>query len=197
MRCLICALALAGAVSTSAQADFLVDNGSQPTGSGRTVSGDAVAGGWKVFQRVTISDAAWHITSVGVDGWSVADPLGLGMTGSIIGSDEFGNPNDKDVRATGSFFLGSDAFSSNWQYDEFDVTLDTGTYWVMWSDSGDTGFWSAIFLGTSGEASLSYSGGSFFDGPATALRIEGTVVPVPGALAAFGLMGLGLRRRRR
>ena len=34
---------------------FLLDNGSLPTGSGRTVSGGNIAGGWTVFQPFEVT----------------------------------------------------------------------------------------------------------------------------------------------
>ena len=61
-------LAMAGLMSAPVLAGYLVDNGSLPIGSGRTVSGPNIAGGWTVFQPFTVTEAAgWHVDTIGGD----------------------------------------------------------------------------------------------------------------------------------
>jgi MYXO-CTERM domain-containing protein len=175
---------------------FLLDNGSLPNGSGRTVSGANIAGGWTVFQPFEVTGPGWNVTTIGVDGWRVLDPMGLGMLGTLL-PDADGDPDEGNPIASNTFFLGTDAFNANWRDESFDVTLTPGMYWMKWEDNGDPGFWSAIFNAPQGLNSFSRrdDGGIFGSGP-TALRIAGEEIPAPGA---FGLLaiGLGMARRRR
>lgn len=55
---------------------FLLDNGSMANGSGRTVSGGNIAGGFTVFQPFTVPAPGWNVTTIGTDGWNVEDPAG-------------------------------------------------------------------------------------------------------------------------
>lgn len=175
---------------------FLLDNGSFPTGSGRTVSGGNIAGGWTVFQPFEVTGPGWNVTTIGVDGWRVLDPMGLGMLGTLL-PDSDGDPDEANPIASSTFFLATDAFNSNWRDESFDVTLAPGIYWMRWEDNGDPGFWSAIFNAPQGLDSFSRrDDGNIFPSGPTALRIAGTEVPAPGAFALFAL-GLGMARRRR
>ncbi|MEE9293889.1 MAG: hypothetical protein V3W34_02845 [Phycisphaerae bacterium] len=175
---------------------FLLDNGSLANGSGRTVSGGNISGGFTVFQPFEVTGPGWNVTTIGVDGWLVLDPLGLGMLGTLL-PDSGGDPDEANPIASNTFFLGTDPFNPNWRDEAFDVTLTPGMYWMMWEDNGDPGFWSAIFSAPQGLNSFSRrdDGAIFGSGP-TALRIAGTEVPAPGA---FGLLviALGAARRRR
>lgn len=176
--------------------DFLLDNGSIPNGRGRTVSGPNIAGGWTVFQPFEVTGPGWNVTTIGVDGWNVLDPQGLGMLGTLL-PDAGGDPDEANPIASTVYHLATDPFNANWQDESFDVTLMPGMYWMMWEDNGDPDHWSAIFLAPQGLNSFSRNdaGGIFGAGP-TALRIDGTLVPAPGG---FGLLviALGAARRRR
>lgn len=185
-----------GTIDWGASGDFLMNNGSLPTGSGRTVSRGNVAGGWTVFQPFTVTDPGWEITSIGVDGWGVLDPAGTGMLGSLL-SDSDGTPNEEDVLSSAVYFLGDDPFSANWQDEAQSATLAPGSYWLKWEDNNSADYWGAIFNAPSGENSFSRNdaGQEFGSGP-TALRISGTVVPEPTSLALLAIGGLALIRRR-
>ena len=175
---------------------FLLDNGSFANGSGRTVSGPNIAGGWTVFQPFEVTGPGWNVTTIGVDGWNVLDPLGLGMLGTLL-PDSDGDPDEANPIASNTFFLATDANSSNWRDEAFDVTLTPGIYWMMWEDNGDPGFWSAIFKAPQGLNSFSRTDdGQIFGSDPTALRIAGEEVPAPGVLGLFAI-GLGMTRRRR
>ena len=175
---------------------FLLDNGSNSDGTGRTVSGPGISGGWTIFQPFEVTGPGWNVTTIGVDGWLVLDPLGFGMLGTLL-PDSDGDPDEANPIASNMFFLATDPFNSNWRDETFDVTLTPGTYWMMWEDNGDSGFWSAVFNAPQGLNSFSRkdNGDEISSGP-TALRIVGTEVPAPGG---FGLLviGLGMARRRR
>ena len=175
---------------------FLLDNGSLPTGSGRTVSGGNIAGGWTVFQPFEVTGPGWNVTTIGVDGWLVLDPLGFGMLGTLL-PDDNGDPDEANPIASTVYHLATDPFNPNWQDESFDVTLTPGMYWMMWGDNGDPGFWSAVFSAPQGLNSFSRNdAGNIFGSGPTALRIAGTEVPAPGG---FGLLvvALGMARRRR
>lgn len=177
---------------------YLLDNGTTPNGSGRTVSGIGIANGWTVFQPFTVPSPGWDIDTIGVDGWNVQDPMGFGMLGTLLGDDGGGNPDENNPIADATYFLGNDAFSSNWRDEAFDVVLTPGTYWMRWTDNKDDNHWSAIFAGVTGDDSFSRrtSDGAIFPAGATALRIAGTVVPEPTSLGVLALGLLTLLRRR-
>lgn len=177
--------------------DFLLHNESIPDGSGRTVSGENIASGWTVFQPFVVTGPGWNVTTIGVDGWNILNPLGLDMLGTLL-PDDNGDPDIGNPIASALYDLATDAFGSNWRDESFDVTLTPGTYWMMWEDNGDANYWSAIFHATSGLNSFSVrtSDGNVFPAGPTALRIAGEEVPAPGALGLF-VIALGAARRRR
>ena len=175
---------------------FLLDNGSFPDGSGRTVSGGNISGGWTVFQPFLVTGPGWNVTTIGVDGWNVLDPQGLGMLGTLL-PDAAGTPDEGNPIASNTYSLATDPFNSNWRDEAFNVVLTPGMYWMMWEDNGDADHWSAIFNAPQGLASFSRTdAGSIFGSGPTALRIAGEEVPAPGALGLF-VIGLGMTRRRR
>ncbi len=175
---------------------FLLDNGSIADGSGRTVAGGNISGGWTLFQPFEVTGPGWNVTTIGVDGWNVLDPLGLGMLGTLL-PDAGGNPDEGNPIASNTYFLGVDPFNPNWRDEDFDVTLTPGMYWMMWEDNGDAGHWSAVFLAPQGLNSFSRrDDGAIFGAGPTALRIAGEEVPAPGVLGLFAI-GLGMARRRR
>jgi len=190
--------ALAGALTTSVLADELLNNGSLPVGSGRTVSGGNIAGGWTVFQPFTIDDGeGWYVDTIGVDGWLIQDPMALHMTGVLMPDDGFGNPDEANPIAHQVFNMtNTNAYASVWVDVAFDLYLPMGRYWMMWEDTGDPNYWAAIYMAPKGENSFSRNdAGSIYPADPTALRIHGTI-PGPGALALLGLAGLVSRRRR-
>ena len=177
---------------------LLLDNGSIPNGSGRTVSGINTAGGWTVYQKFNVPAPGWNVTSVGVDGWEVVDPGGVDQTGTICKDNGANTADCSSPYGSASHTLGSDPFSSNWSYGAYNVDLPAGDYWYR-SSADDAAYWGAIFLGTSGLGSYSVqtsTGGRFDTGP-TALRIEGEILPEPASLGLLALGGLAALRRRR
>lgn len=175
---------------------WLFDSGSTANGSGRTVSGTGVAGGWEVFQPFEVPAPGWIVETIGTDGWLVQDPLGQGMLGRLHPDDGAGNPNEAVTLGSGVYYLGNDPWNPNWRDQPIAVTLDPGTYWMHWSDNGDPDHWSAIFQAPTGLNSFSRSGGSIYPSGPTALRVYGDVVPEPSSLALLCLGGLALVRRR-
>ena len=176
--------------------EFLLDNGSLANGSGRTVSGGNIAGGFTVFQPFEVTGPGWNVTTIGVDGWTVLDPQGLGMLGTLL-PDADGDPDEGNPIASSVYNLTDDPFNPNWQDESFDVTLTPGIYWMKWEDNGDEGYWSAIFHAPQGLNSFSRNdAGDIFGSGPTALRIAGEEVPAPGVLGLF-VIGLGIARRRR
>lgn len=179
---------------------FLLDNGSLPNGSGRTVSGENVAGGWIVYQPFDVTDSpGWHVTSIGVDGWVVTDPRGRGQTGTLYPDDGSGSfPDLNNPLGSAVYFLGDDAFTSNWRDEPFDVNLAPGRYWFV-SSPNDPDYWGAIFHAPRGLDSFSenISTGNFFGAGPTALRIAGEIIPEPATVSMLLVGGLALLRRRR
>ncbi len=200
MKRALCGAVAALAIAGTAQAGFLLDYGSPgPYNSGRTVSGNDIAGGWTVFQPFTVTDAAgWNINTIGVDGWEVLDPMGLGMRGTILPSNG-GNPDEGNPIASQQFQLFPNDGTSNWVDVVFNVILPQGDYFMRWDDANDAGHWSAIFAGANGPGSFSRreSDGQLFQAGVTALRIDGSIAPAPGALALIGIAGVVGKRRRR
>lgn len=194
-KVLVC-LALAGILGMPAQADLLLDNGSIANGSGRTVSGVGIAGGWMVFQPFTVTDPGWIIETIGTDGWNVQDPMGLGMLGTLLPDTGANYPDESNPIASAVYYLGTDAWNPNWRDEPFDVTLQPGHYWMRWTDNGDPNHWSAIFPGVSGENSFSRTGNTDYGSGPTALRIYGTEVPEPGTICLL-LLGAGALLRRK
>jgi hypothetical protein len=187
-----------GGYGQTAAGEFLLDNGTIPNGSGRTVSGGNIAGGWEVFQPFDVPEPGWVVETIGVDGWRVQDPLGLGMLGRLHPDNGAGFADENIVLGSNDYFLSTDPFNSNWRDEVIEVTLEPGRYWMHWSDNGDPNHWSAIFLGTSGLGSTSRSGGNLFPAGPTALRIAGELVPEPGCLTlmVIGALTVGARRRK-
>ncbi|MBU0639827.1 MAG: PEP-CTERM sorting domain-containing protein [Planctomycetes bacterium] len=186
-----------GGTGYATESDYLLNNGSVAAGSGRTVSGQNIAGGWAVFQPFEVTGPGWFVETIGVDGWNVQDPLGKGMLGTLL-PDDNGNPDENNPIAFEDYFLGTDAFNSNWRDETFNVALTPGMYWMRWSDVGDINHWSAIFPGTSGLNSFSRqtSTGNIYPAAATALRIAGYEVPEPTTLSLLAVGLLGVLRRR-
>ena len=102
--------------------DFLLNNGSIPDGSGRTVSGENIANVWTVFQPFIVTGPGWNVTTIGVDGWNVVDPLGFGILGTLL-PDDGGSPDEANPIGNAVYHLSTDPFNSNWQDESFDVTL--------------------------------------------------------------------------
>ena len=192
-------LAMAGLMSAPVLAGYLVDNGSLPIGSGRTVSGPNIAGGWTVFQPFTVTDAAgWHVNTIGVDGWLVLNPFDNDMLGTLLPDDGFGNPDEGSPVMKMVFDMtNTDANTSAWVDVIFDVDIGMGDYWMKWEDNGDPDYWAAIYNAPMGENSFSRrDDGEVFPSGPTALRIDGTIIPGPASMAVLGLALAGVRRRR-
>jgi len=177
-------------VAPTMAGDFLLDQGTQPVGSGRTVGTDS---DWRVFQPFDVTDdAGWRVTAIQLDGWRVT---GTGEMEVTIRDEADGNT----LATTFITFTNEDSRQSQWESGAVDVVLPGNERFVVQIEAVDPfDTWNAIFLGTSGLDSFSRnnSGGEFPAGP-IALRLEGTVVPAPGALALLGIAGLATRRRRR
>jgi hypothetical protein len=179
--------------------DFLLNNGSLPTGSGRTVSGINIAGGWTVFQPFITDPEGWLVETVGVDGWLVTDPRGVGMLGTLYPSLDNGMPDVDNPLGSHRYFLGNDPRGSNWRDEPIPVVLDGDEQYWFASSSTDDDFWAAIFNAPQGMNSFSRrtnDGQDFQSGP-TALRIAGELIPEPTTAALLGVGALMLLRRRR
>jgi len=202
MRAIFRAVIVVGVLALSAipaHAEMLLDNGSQANWLGRPVSGGNFFQGLTTYQPFSVVDEAWHVTSIGVDGWVVRDTLGLGMLGTLLPDDGFGNPMDNSPIADAVYHLGTDPFSSNWQDEVFDEILMQGDYWMRWSSNGDPDYIAGIFDGVTGDNPFTKQEctGVTLNGPnPTALRIMGNVVPGPTVLTLMAI-GLFTTRRRR
>ena len=182
-------------------AGFLLDNGSVANGSGRTVSGADFAGGWEVYQSFTTAPEGWHVTSVGIDGWTFVPASGLGLNGTFY-ADVGGLPDRGNPLFSGeTYHFPNNPFGSNWQDESWDVNLAGNTTYWFGTTANERNSASAIFMGVQGDPSTSWSISQqrFFNAPATALRIDGEVIPEPSTalLLGLGVAGLTAVRRRR
>jgi len=153
-----------------------LNNGSVPNGTGRKVSGVNVAEGWTVFQPFDVTDpGGWTVTSIGIDGWRVQDPPGLGQTGMICSDDGTGTAADcSKPLAVGVHQLGiTNPFESGWAFADYNIVLaGNARYWFV-SLANDPNYWSSVFHGAAGPASYSIrtSDGQRFESGPTALQI--------------------------
>jgi len=190
--------------------EFLLNNGSIPNGTGRKVSGVNVADGWRVYQAFDVpGGTGWALGSIGVDGWRVQDPAGLGQTGMICSDDGTGTTaNCTSPIVAVSLNLGNiNPFESGWVDVPVNAMLQGGTrYWFV-SSANHADYWTSLYHAPAGLASYSIrtSDGMRFDSGPTALRIQGPL-DVP-ALTVWGLAALSvlvlttggvvIRRRRK
>ncbi|MEE9294182.1 MAG: hypothetical protein V3W34_04335 [Phycisphaerae bacterium] len=157
---------------TATAGGFLLDNGSMDFFSGRTVG---AASEWQVFQPFTVPSPGWAVTTIGTDGWNLADPNGRGILGRLL-PDVGGNPDEANPISSAVYFLQPDSGQSSWRDEAHNVALLPGNYWMQWTNNGDPQHWSAIFLGVTGEDSFSRnSNGDEVPAGPTALRIAGEV----------------------
>jgi hypothetical protein len=151
------------------------------------------------------------------------DMFQLESFGMMYGHENYGDPLDSNA-IFGLYSSGNDGLPENLMavtdeiflskqqtYDDIAFTdtpvIDSGTYWMMalyqsqanprmslLDGSSLVAYWSNSYgngMPDSAPASSTYTGQNFN------YWVNGTIIPAPGALAAFGLLGLfGSRRRR-
>lgn len=198
-RCMfvLCAAAVAGLTTASAQADWLVYNDSIPDGTGWAIWSPDQSLHFEQFQKFTVTDAAWAIHTIGIDGWLTYDTGGNGLQGTIV-PDVGGMPDPDNPIVSATYNLASDSHSSNWRDEDFGyLALPQGSYW-FWYHAPGPGYRCAIFNASSGEEAFTrnYTNGQDYPHGPIALRIDGTVMPGPGSLALLALGLFGVRRRR-
>jgi len=182
-----------------ARAELLLDYGSQANGLGHPIAGRNIFGGLYLIQQFSVVGAALHVDTIGTDGWVIQDPLGLGMRGTLFADNGIGTPDWTNPLGSAVYHLGSDPYSSNWQDEEFDITLQEGDYWMLWSHNGDPNYAAGLFDGETGPNAYSKQGSStgFICYPSeksSPLRIMG--VPGPASLTLLALGLLNSRKRR-
>mgnify|MGYP003572484553 CR=1 FL=1 len=195
----VAALAV-GALALNAQAGFLLDYGSDGESDGWAVSGaNQPFGGFSQFQSFTVTDPeGWIVEFIGIDGYVNFDPNNMGLGGTLL-PDDNGSPDEGNPIATATYFLSSDPFGGEaWVDEAFNVILEPGTYWFRAEarDADYNGTWRSATMGAGNAFSRRNSDGAEFPQETLALRIQGSVVPAPGA-AALLLIGAGFARRRR
>jgi hypothetical protein len=195
----VAALAVSG-LALNAQAGFLLDYGSDGASDGWAVSGgNQPFGGFTQFQSFTVTDPeGWIVEFIGIDGYVNADPANMGLLGTLL-PDDNGSPDESDPIASATYFLSDDAFGGEaWVDEAFNVILQPGTYWLRAEarDADYNGSWRSATMGAGMAFSRRNSDGAEFPHETLALRIQGSVVPAPGA-AALLLIGAGFARRRR
>lgn len=168
---------IAAVLTQVASAAVLLNNDTL-MGAGRTISAQ-----WTVFQPFTITDLAWQVTSIGVDGFEDIAPAGTGMLGTLLPDNGAGQPDEANPIASAVYFMSPPmGGTAQWRDQPFNVMLPAGRYWMRWDANGDIGYFGAVWRGVSGENSFSrnnFSGGIFNSDP-TALRIFGQIVyPCP------------------
>jgi MYXO-CTERM domain-containing protein len=187
-------------VAQSANAVFLLDNGTDGASDGWAVSGANQAfGGFSQFQMFTVTDAlGWAVNTIGVDGYINFDPNNVGVKGTLL-PDVGGSPDEDNPIADSTYFLTTDPFGGPaWVDEAFSLILAQGDYWFR-LEAGDADVnaaWRDGFSGGNAFSRRNSDGAEFAHGP-LALRIEGEIAPAPGGLALLLVGFAGTRRRRR
>ncbi len=198
------AIAFACAIAFStlpAQAELLLNYGSQANGLGRPVAGVNIFGGLFIIQQFSVVGSDWHVDTIGTDGYVLQDPLGQGMRGTLFTETGYGTPDWLNPIGSAVYHLGSDPYSSNWRDEEFDIVLQEGNYWMLWSHNGDPSYAAILFNGESGPPAYSKQRTStgfncYPSEYSSPLRIYGSAVPGPASLTLLALGILSSRKRR-
>lgn len=194
-------------VATSgAGASVLYSNGGSGMGSGHDLANSIQADDFVLGLESVLTGATFSIFETSANAWDGTVKYYLysdagGTPGALVGSGVGMVVNVQPLGTNGLGFIFSEVRVSF----ENDVVLADGTYWfgLNLTDTigdGDGVNWAGNDIGQQGSRSKrSFMGvnpwqNNFFD---FAFSIEGTAVPSPGALAVFGLAGMGLARRRR
>jgi len=153
--------------------NFLLDHGSDPTQSHRTLSGDPV-NGYEVFQPFDVTEPAVTITGLDLDGYTVVyHPTGFCAT--IFPDDGTGTFPDESapIAWTGCHYR----FSTNtiaWSRYPLEAALSAGRYWIRLT-AQHPDYDGAACIGTSGLPSLSRrsNGVLYYSTHSIALRLRG------------------------
>jgi hypothetical protein len=183
---------------SAAQADYLFDTGTPPSGSGSLPFGSST--GYAGY--LTVPAGGWHIT--GLEAYLVNNGIGSSLSG-IVRIWPYSGPLPVNAQALLSlgFAIPAANLSPGWfGRTDLNVDLNPGTYWFgLMNAGGDGGVLYPAPQSFVGEASY-YSGGWTAGEPDFGYRITGTgtPVPIPGAawLLGSGLLGLlGYRRMKK
>ncbi len=133
--------------------EFLVDHGSDPDVSGRSLSGNP-ATGYEIFQQFDVDDPEVTLERIGVDGYTLSHhPDGFSLT--LFPDDGSGTFPDENLPIESADF--QVRFSLRhvvWVYEPFAATLTQGRYWVRLT-ANDPTYAAGIHVGTSGPPSKS------------------------------------------
>jgi hypothetical protein len=153
---------------------------------------------WQVFQPFDVTDDEWHITSIGVDGFTVSDNGNSGAMLRLMLDDGAGHPDEGTNLGNRRVDFASNGGAEHWSYVSLTATLVRGRYWMRLSP-GNGAYWSAIYNSETGLRGFSRNsdGFDFTNTFATVLRIDGSGVPEPTPLLLLaGGIVITLRRRR-
>lgn len=155
-----------------ASIDYLVDNGSDPTGH-RTLSGNP-SSGFEVFQPFDV-DVPANLTAIGLDGWTVTyHPAGF--TATIFPDDGTGAfPDEESPIVSADFQWRFSNITVVWVDRPIAAALPEGRYWVRLT-ANDPGYAAGACYGLSGPPSFSRrlsDGQIYYSSRSIALRLQG------------------------
>lgn len=136
-----------------APVEFVVDHGSDPAQTHRTLSGDPV-NGFEIFQPFDVTTGTIHLTRLDLDGYTVIyEPQGFRAT--VFPDDGTGTfPDETQALGGVDFQYRFSTNTSAWESRPLSLSLAAGRYWVRLT-AYDESYDGAACTGTSGLPSLS------------------------------------------
>ena len=162
---------------------FLLDQGSDPVPSSRTVGGPTSNPGsqFEVFQPFDVAGGGWSIGRLGLDGWTANYGNGAGFTATFLPDDGSGTFPDEGAPIDSVVLnFRFDPDTVNWVCADLQLTLGPGRYWLRLTSADMPTYHGAANVGTSGLGSISRSGlGNTFPSGPIALRLVEATCPPP------------------
>ncbi len=165
---------------------LLLDHGSDPVPSSRTVGGPSPAPGsqFEVFQPFDVPAGGWSVERIGFDGWTANFADGTGFTATLLPDDGSGTfPDETSPVASQAYNFRFNTDTIVWVDEHWGLSLSPNRYWLRLTGNDAPTYHGAINLaaaGSGGLNSISRSGlGNLFAAGPVALRISRSGCPSP------------------